>query len=424
MRQVHLSAIDIGSSKISCLITVPSEESGNINVVGVATAPSRGIRRGQVVDIEDAVSAVTNCVEAAERMAGFSINSGFVSVSGDQIQSQNSKGVVAISQPEGEINQEDIFRVVEAAKAVSLPSSREIIHVLPREYIVDSQKGIKDPIGMSGVRLETEAHLITGSSTAIRNISKCVNDIGIEVNGLVYTGLASSHSVLTETEKELGVVLIDIGGGTTSICVFVEGACCYSSVVPIGAKKITDDLAIGLMVSLESAEKIKQYLSQPQRPDSISKSDKENDEINLARLGIKEDLKHASRKTIVEGIIRPRLNEIFTLVGNAIRKSGFAGSTPAGIVLCGGGSQTIEAVSACKRTLQLPTRIGTPVGLHGLIEEVSSPGYSTVVGLILYGLTKSSQANHQSSYLNNIVKKIPVKGAVQKVTNFIKSFLP
>ncbi|MBI1871921.1 cell division protein FtsA [Candidatus Collierbacteria bacterium] len=246
-KQGSLSAIDIGSSKVTCIVSIPDPEAGKINVVGVATTPSRGIRKGQIVDIDEATGAITDAVEAAERMAGFSINNAYVSISGDHIQSQNSKGVVAITQPHGEIEQDDVFRVIEAARAISLPNSREILHVIPREFIVDSQRGIKDPIGMAGVRLETDAHLITCSSIALKNVTKCVTDIGIDITGLVYTGLASSYSILTETEKELGVILADIGGGTTSLSIYVEGACSYSIVIPVGAKKVTDDLAIGLM---------------------------------------------------------------------------------------------------------------------------------------------------------------------------------
>lgn len=422
-RTTSLSAIDVGSSKISCLITVPSENSDKINVVGVATTPSRGVRKGQIVDIDEAVGAITDCVEAAERMAGFSINNAFVSISGDHIQSQNSKGVVAITQPEGEIDQEDVFRVVEAARAVSLPSSREILHVLPREYIVDSQRGIKDPIGMAGVRLETDAHLITCSAIAMKNLAKCVTEIGIDVAGMVYTGLASSYSVLTETEKELGVVLVDIGGGTTSLSVYIEGACCYSHVIPVGAKKVTDDLAIGLMVSLESAEKIKHYLSKSEVP--TGEKTAQTDEISLVKLGLKEEIKNVSRKTVVDGIIRPRLNEIFTLVGAALKKSGYGGQTPAGIVLCGGGSQTIDAASACKRVLQLPTRIGHPAGLSGLIEEIGSPSYAAIVGLVLYGAKKQFEFGvPKKTGLDQIMKKLPVKGVFGKVIEFIKSFLP
>ncbi len=421
-RQTSLNAIDIGSSKISCLITIPSSDSEKINVVGVATTPSRGVRKGQIVDIEEAVGAITDCVEAAERMAGFSINSAYVSVSGDHIQSQNSKGVVAITQPEGEIDQEDVYRVVEAARAISLPSSREILHVLPREYIVDSQRGIKDPIGMAGVRLETDAHLITASAIAMKNVTKCVTEIGIDVAGMVYTGLASSYSVLTETEKELGVVLVDIGGGTTSLSVYVEGACCHSAVIPVGARKVTDDLAIGLMVSLESAEKIKHFLGK--QPDLTA--DKTTiDEINLTKLGLKEETKSVSRKTVIDGIIRPRLNEMFTLVGTALKKSGYGGQTPAGVVLCGGGSMTVDAASACKRVLQLPTRVGTPAGLSGLVEEIGSPAYAATIGLILYGASKQNEyVTVKKNGLDQLTKKFPFKGVFGRLTEFIKSFLP
>ncbi len=418
-KQGSLSAIDIGSSKVTCIVSIPDPEAGKINVVGVATTPSRGIRKGQIVDIDEATGAITDAVEAAERMAGFSINNAYVSISGDHIQSQNSKGVVAITQPHGEIEQDDVFRVIEAARAISLPNSREILHVIPREFIVDSQRGIKDPIGMAGVRLETDAHLITCSSIALKNVTKCVTDIGIDITGLVYTGLASSYSILTETEKELGVILADIGGGTTSLSIYVEGACSYSTVIPVGAKKVTDDLAIGLMVSLESAEKIKQYLSRAVEPGE------KTDEINLNKLGLKEDVKNVSRKTVVEGILRPRLNEMFTLIGTAVKKSGFGGGTPAGIVLCGGGSETTEMASSCKRVLQLPTRLGSPTTLSGLVEEIGSPSYACAIGLLLYGLSNQKESSFSKrSGFDKVMKKVPIKGLASKLTEFIKSLLP
>lgn len=418
-----INAIDIGSSKITCLITLPSSESPDrINVVGVATLPSKGIRKGQIVNIENAVTSITDCVEAAERMAGFNINSAFISVSGEHIKSQNSQGVVAITEPEGEISQEDIFRVIEAARAISLPSSREIIHVLPREYVVDSQKGIKDPVSMSGVRLETEAHLVTGSTTAIKNITKCINEIGIEVSALVFSGLASSHSILTETEKELGVILVDIGAGVTNISIYVEGACSYSTVISIGARKVTDDLAIGLMISLDSAEKIKHHISTIKSDPTSFKS---TDEINLSKMGIKEDIKKISRKTLTEGIIRPRLNEIFSMIASAIKKSGFVGQTPAGIVLTGGGSQTIAALDACRRVIQLPTRLGSPSGLHGLTDEIDSPAYATAVGLINFGISRVvPERTLPSINLGSLFKKIPTQDIGKKVSSFFKSFLP
>lgn len=418
-----ISAIDIGSSKISCLITSPSGSSEKINVIGVSTSMSKGIRKGQVIDIDEAVTAITDCVEAAERMAGLSINKAFVSVSGEHIQSQNSNGVVAVTEPESEITKDDIFRVIEAARAVSLPSSREIIHVLPREFVVDSQKNIKDPVGMTGIRLEAEAHLITGSSTANKNIKKCVTALGVDVSGLFFTALASAEAILTDTEKELGVVLVDIGGGTTSIVIFIEGACSFSAVLPIGAKNITNDLAIGLRISLDSAEKIKQHLSIPPLP-SEKGMPKADDELNLARLGLKEDLKTASRKTLIDGIIRPRLNEIFTMVGQVIKKSGYAGITPAGIVICGGGALTVDAVSSCKHVMQLPVRIGVPSGLSGLTEEIESPAYAAVVGLILSGISKNYESHSSSDKMQSIFKKVHFPGSTNKIVDFLKSFLP
>ncbi len=423
VKTTGINAIDIGTSKITCLITKPSTDSEKINVVGVATLPSRGMGRsrnnaGTIVNIEEVVSSVTDCVEAAERMAGFNINSASVSISGSQIKSQNSQGVVAVTEPEGEITSEDIFRAIEAAKAVSLPSSRYIMHVLPREFTVDTQKGIKDPIGMSGIRLETEAHIITGSATAIKNTVKAVGEIGVSVENTVYSGLASALSTITDTEKELGVISVDIGAGVTNVTIFVDSACSYSSVIPLGARKITDDLALGLMVSIDSAEKIKHHVSTTQR--DLGKQD----EINLAKIGVKEEIKNVSKKTLAEGIIKPRLNEIFTLVGGVIRKSGFAGQAPSGIVLLGGGSLTIGAVESCKRVLQLPVRLSKPTGLAGLTEEIDSPEYATAVGLVLYGYQHHSSTIPTSFKIDNILKKLPFKDISKKASDFFKSLMP
>lgn len=418
-----INAIDIGSSKITCLITMPSVDNSKINVVGVATVPSRGVRKGQIVNIEDCVGAITDCVESAERMAGVGMDSAYVTISGEHIQSQNSHGLVAIRESEQEISTEDVFRVIEAARAVSLPTSREIIHVLPSEFIVDSQKGIKDPTGMSGIRLETEAHLITGLSPAIKNVTRCVSDVGVDVSVLVFTGLASAESVLTETDKDLGVVLIDIGGGTTSICIYLEGSCVYSAVIPVGAKKISDDIAIGLQISVDSAEKIKHYVSRTK----VSKEDDEEkigDEIDLLKLGISEEIKNVSRKHIVEGIIRPRLNEIFTMVNQVIKQSGLQGQSPAGAVLTGGGSLTVLATESCRRVMQLPAKIGIPTGLSGMVEEVDTPISSAVVGLVLYGSKRKSETNPSGFNISGMIKGIPGQKVAGKVVDFIKSFLP
>jgi len=416
-----ISAIDIGTTKITTLIATLGVETDKVSVIGVATEPAKGLRKSQIVDIDETIESITQSVESAERMAGYTISSSLVSISGAHIESLNSKGVVAVAEPEGEISGNDVLRVIEAARAVSLPSSREILHVIPRDFKVDSQEGVKDPVGMSGVRLEAETHIITSASTAMRNINKCVSEIGVEVDSLVFSGLASAEAVLTPTEKELGVVLVDLGGGSTSVAVFVEGALSFSSVLPVGAKNITNDLAIGLRVSLETAEKIKLALSK------IDKNEAEdNDELDFKKLNLNEDVGKLSKKTLIEGIIRPRLNEIFGLVGEELKKSGFGGMTPAGVVVSGGGALTAGLTTSCKRSLSLPVRIGYPKGLSGLIDEIKSPAFAAAWGLIDYGVKNFKGVKSDSSFKNigKIFQKLPIKGAFNKVFKLIKSFLP
>lgn len=415
-----ISAIDIGTTKITTVIASLSPDQEKINVIGVSTEPAKGLRKSQIVDIDETIESITQSVEAAERMAGYSIASALVSVSGTHIESLNSKGVVAVAEPEGEIDEQDVARVIEAARAVSLPSAREVLHVIPRDFKVDSQDGVKDPVGMSGVRLEAEAHLVSGSGTAMRNISKCVAEIGVEVDSLVFSGLASAEAVLTPTEKELGVILIDLGGGSASIAVFVDGALSYSSVLPVGAKNITNDLAIGLRVSLEAAEKIKLALS------ALNETESDSDELDVKKLNLNEEVGKLSRKTLVEGIIRPRLNEIFTLVGEELKKSGFGGSTPAGVVVTGGGALTVGLATACKRCLSLPVRLGYPKGLSGLVDEIKSPAYAAAWGLIEYGVSNAKGIKADSSFksMGKFIGKIQFKGTFDKIVKLVKSFLP
>ncbi len=422
-----LAGIDIGTSKVVTLIASQTE-TGKISCIGVAAVESRGLRKSQIVDIEEATDAITESVEAAERMAGYSISQGFVSIGGAHIQSQNSKGVVAVAQPEDEITATDVDRVIEAARAVSLPSAREILHVIPRDFVVDSQAGIKDPIGMTGVRLESEAHLITASSTAIKNLVRCVNDIGVDVAGVVFSGLAAAQAALSDTEKELGVVLLDIGGGSTSMSVFVDSALSYSAVIPIGAKNITNDLAIGMRVSLETAETVKLALSTSKATATLpdkTESVKDDDVLDLSQLNLKEEVSATSKKTLIEGIIRPRLNEIFTLAGLELKQSNFGGQTPAGVVLVGGGALTVGIETACKRTLSLPTRIGHPQGLSGLVEEIGSPAFASATGLILYAASTTAPGSATPlTKVSRLINKLQVKGVVNKAIDFIKSFLP
>lgn len=430
MRDRVITGIDVGTSKVTTIIASLKEE-GPPHIIGVSTVESKGLRKGQVVDIEDAMGAIAPALEGAERMAGCSVTSAYVSVGGNHIASQNSHGVVAVAEPEKEITGADIHRVIDAAKAISLPASREVLHVLPRGFVVDGQDGIADPVGMTGVRLEVDTHLVTGGTTAVRNLHKCIEELGVSLEGMVFGGLASAQAVLSDTEKELGVILVDLGGGTTDIAIYVEGALSYSSVIPIGAKNITNDLAIGLRVSLESAEKIKLLLSQKPKtlatPETETKTrTKIEDEMDLNPLGLPEDLKKVSRKTLVEGIIRPRLNEIFTMVGLELKKSGFGGMTPSGVVVCGGGAETVGLIDAARRNLAMPVRIGIPTNVVGLVDEILQPGYATSAGLIQYGAKMMPQTSGTPLFgkFTKISSKLPVKGMVGKILDAFKSFLP
>jgi cell division protein FtsA len=349
-----------------------------INILGVSESASKGVKKGQIVNIEEASDAINTSLDSAERMAGHSIDRVFVSVSGVNIESQNSKGVVAVSQPDGEISEYDVERVLEAAGAVSLPSTREIIHVIPKTFTVDGEGGIKDPVGMSGVRLEVDTHIITANSAGVKNVEKILSsEAGVNVQSLVFAGLASSLSVLSDTEKELGVVLADIGAGVTNIAIYADGSLSYTSVIPIGARHITNDLAIGLKISLESAEKIKLYLSKhytrrvrvPEQ-EGQRRNRAEEDELDLNELHLPEDIKKVSSKTLVEGIIRPRLNELFTMIALEIKKSGFATQTPAGLVITGGGAKTVGAEESAKRMLSMTVRVGVPQNIAGLKDGI------------------------------------------------------
>jgi len=419
-----ISAIELGSSKITTLIAqIQSDEVGfesTVNILGASSSESRGIKKGQIVDLEEAVEATIASVEGAERMAGYNLNSAFVAINGAHIASQNSHGVVAISDPNGEVTPGDVDRVIEAASAVSLPSSRELIHVIPMEYIVDGESGVKDPIGMTGVRLEVKTHLVTASNAAVRNIQKTMQEVGVQIDELVFSGLASTESVLTRTEKELGCVLVDIGGGTTSVATFIDGSLAYSSVIPIGSNNVTNDLAIGLRVSLESAEKIKRALSEEERKEKKQKPSDGKDEWDLASLGIVET-KRVSKKTLIEGIIRPRLNEIFTMVRIQLEKDALVSQVPSGVIVTGGGADVVGIEESAKRMMSLPARIGLPKGVGGLIDDIMQPAYATPIGLILYGIKSVPQEN-STSFSKRM--KLPTKGIIGKITKAIRDLLP
>ena len=409
-----ISGIDIGTSKVTTIIGQYSDTEDKFNIIAVSSIPSLGFRKGQIINIEQASSTIVQSIESAERMAGFQINSASVCLSAPHIESINSHGVVAISNPNGEIDPNDIERVIEAAKAIAVPNGKEIIHIIPVKYTVDGQEGVIDPVGMNGVRLEVEAHIIIASTPSLKNLKKCLEDIGIKIDQLVYSGLATAKSTLTETEKELGVALVDIGGSITTLTIFNEGSPVYSSVIPVGAGNVTNDLAIGLRFSLDDAEKIKLRLNK------IAESKKFEDEIELSNFGIQsDDKRRVSVQTSINGIIKPRLEEIFHLIYSKIEDSGFAQTIPAGIVLTGGGAQTVNIKEVCEKIIPLPLRIANPPKVGGIIDDIINPAYSSSIGLLMF-----SNDTKKTSSTTVKKNKVSVGGLFGKIKKLIEPLMP
>ena len=400
-----ISGIDIGTSKVTTIVGQHFEIEDRFNVVAVSSIPALGFRKGQIINLDQATQTITQSIEAAERMAGFQLKSASVSICAPHIESINSQGVVAISTPNGEIISADITRVIEAAKAVSLPAGKEIIHTIPRRYTVDGQEGVVDPIGMNGIRLELESHLILASSPSLKNLTKCLDEIGIQVDSLVYSGLAAGCAALTGTEKELGVALVDIGGSVTSLTIYTEGSPVYSAVIPVGANNVTNDLAIGLRLSLDDADKIKLKLAK------VLEEKKYDDEIDLSHFGILSEEKHKiSLQTAINGIVKPRLEELFSLIYDQIENSGYANSIPAGVVLTGGGALTVNAKEICSKVIPLPLRIGNPPKLGGIVDDILNPSYTSTIGLLMYnlehGITQSTNSKRAKPSMGGLLGKI------------------
>ena len=377
-----LVGLDLGTTKVTTIIA-EVDDTGTPNVVGVGLCAAQGMQRGVVINIDKTVEAIKRSVEEAERMAGVQVAGVIAGIAGDHIRSINSKGVIAISRSSsrdrtGEITQADVDRVIEAAKAVNLPMDREVLHVLPQEFAVDDQKHIKEPIGMAGVRLEADVHIITGAVASAQNIYRCVERAGMEVRDLVLEPLASSYAVLTPDEKELGVGLIDIGGGTTDIAIFHEGAIRQTTVIGLGGENVTKDLGLGLRTPFEHAERIKVDHGHCYIP-----SLDEKQEVEIPGIGGRA-ARRVSRKLIAE-IIQPRMEEIFELAMAEIRKAGAWDMLTSGIVLTGGASQIEGAAELGEQIFDIPVKVGYPTGLGGLMESARNPIYSTGVGLVLYG---------------------------------------
>jgi cell division protein FtsA len=402
--------LDIGSRKV-CTVVGELGEDDQIEIIGIGTAPSLGIRKGVIIDLDQAIQSVKESIESAERMAGIRINSAFISIAGSHITSVNSKGVIAISGESPEITENDIEKVIEAAKAGIVSSEKELIHTLSREFIVDGQSGISDPLGMSGARLECKVHIITGSITAVQNLVKCVEEAGLDIEEVIFGTLASSNAILSNAEKELGILLIDIGAGTTEIAIFVEGGLAYSAVLPVGGVQITNDLAVGLRTSIEEAEKIKiSYGS------AVEKSVSPEKLIEISSINGKE--KHnVSEKYLVE-IIEPRVSEIFNFVGMEVRKSGCYSMIPGGIVITGGSSLLPGISKVAEQVLNLPSRLGRPHYEGELADMINDPSYSEAIGLLSFATEKYSIGRSFQS----IKRRTGVKNIFTKIIGWLKDF--
>ncbi len=377
------TGLDIGTTKISCIIADMSN-SGELRVVGIGNAPSEGLRRGVVVDLEKTVGSIQRAVDEAQRMAGMPVKGVYAGIAGDHIRSINSRGVIAVSRKDNEIGPADVDRVVEAAKAVAIPMDREIIHVIPQEFIVDDQNGIKDPVGMSGVRLEAEVHIITGAVTSAKNICRSIQRAGLKVYDLVLEPLASSHAVLAADERDLGVVLLDIGGGTTDVAVFFEGSIRHTAIIPFGGANVTNDIAIGLRTPIDKAEQIK-----IQHGCALASLVPAEDRIAVSGVGGRAD-REISRH-VLASMIEPRMEEIFAIANKEVKKNHFANLLGGGVVLTGGTSLMAGVSELAEQVFEMPVRLGVPSGLGGLAANVQDPRFATGVGLVLHAALQETR---------------------------------
>jgi cell division protein FtsA len=390
--------LDIGSTKVCCIVGLHEEGSALPSVIGVGVAPTSGMRKGVVVDVEETVSSITAAVDEAERISGIAIDRATISIDGGHVASQNSKGVIAVGRADQEIALDDLLRVEEAATAIQLAPNREIIQVFPRSYAVDSQTNIKDPVGMNGVRLEVESHIITGSVPAIKNLDRSIHQAGISIQGQVLVPLAAGRAVLTKRQKELGVALIDIGGGTTGVAVYEEGDILYSSVIPVGAGHVTNDLAIGLKTSVDIAEKIKlKYVRAHTAKANLG------EKIRIEEIDGEDNL--VTRKDL-QNIAGARLEEIFQLVRAELRKVGKDVMLPGGVVLTGGGAKMPGIEELAKDALQLPATVGKPDGFTGIVDRISDPAFAAPIGLMLENMTFARDAPAAGAGLGPAVDRI------------------
>lgn len=407
-----IAGLDIGSATIRMAVGELSSESNRVNIIGLAEGPSAGVAKGTVRSIEEVVAAIGGVVANAERMTGLTLDHAYIGISGSHVVSQKSKGVIAVARADGEIRSDDVDRVLEAAQAVSVPPNYEILHVLPRNFSIDNQQGIKDPIGMNGVRLEVEAQIIEGQSAHIKNVTKAVNLAGVGIDDLVLASLAGAESALTERQKDLGVALVNIGAATTSLLVFEEGDILHVSVLPVGAAHITNDIAIGLRTNIDIAETIKINYGHAV-PDHVGK----NDEVEMRQVAEEEGT--FSRKHLAE-IIEARVEEIFHMVDKNLREINRSGKLPAGVILTGGGAKLPGMVEVAKREFRLPAALGLPLGVESAIDRINDPALATAIGLVLWGQANQALTGGGFGGFN-----VPNLGGLgDKVKSLFKIFKP
>lgn len=397
--------LDVGTSKIVALVGEVSSE-GHVEVIGIGSHPSNGLKRGVVVNIEATVQSIQHAIEEAELMAGCEIRSAYTGIAGSHIRSLNSHGMVAIR--DKEVLLADVDRVIDAAKAVAIPADQKILHILPQEYAIDNQEGIREPVGMSGVRLEAKVHIVTGAVSAAQNIVKCVQRCNLEVEDIILEQLASSYAVLGEDEKELGVCMIDIGGGTTDIAVFTGGSIRYTAVIPIAGDQVTNDIAVALRTPTKYAEEIKIKFGS-----ALPLSTDQNETIDVPGAA-KRSVRQLSKKVLSE-VIHARYEELFMLVLAELRRSGFEDVIASGLVITGGASQVEGAAELAESVFQMPVRIGMPQHVKGLTDVLDSPSYATSVGLLLYGYRQQYEGGNPE-----LIVRHGMRGAWSRIKNWFQ----
>ncbi|HEX8938970.1 MAG TPA: cell division protein FtsA [Candidatus Limnocylindrales bacterium] len=408
-REAVLVGIDVGTTKVLALIGEFGRD-GSLTIVGKGSAASTGIKRGLVNNIDQTVHTIGEAIEHAERLSGYKIDRAFVGVGGQHVESQNSRGAVAVSGHDREVSREDVNRATEVARAVSIPSNRDVLHVIPRGFIVDGQEGVKDPLGMSAIRLEIETHIVTASATAVQNLKKCVEAAGVRIDELVVSSLASGEAVLSETERELGVAVADMGAGTTDLALFVDGSPFHTAVLPVGGNNVTNDVAIGLKTSLQVAEELK-----VRHGTCDLASVGEDETISVSVLG--ESAGRTVDRLEVCRIIEARMRETFELLRAEMREAGH-GMLPAGLVLTGGAAQLSGAAELGREVLEMPVRVAAPANIGGLVDNLLAPSSSTAIGLLLWG-AKRVAAEEPTRY-----QSAPALGGLGRLRDALRSLFP